>query len=533
MEFDDIIIAKPEKSKKTSKKHKISEKKILNIINDIFLTNYWCTRKNMVNITSDYIVGLDEINQWFDYFKDVRFKRINRISLDSNRNYPDKRLNIGKIESFLIHNCKPVYDILNIGRGKISLCGGAIISILQGGNPHDYDLFFHSDSVDEIDDIFNECMYYFANLVNADIRYSRSRYLMNVSVDYGIFYGDLQFIKRVYKTKEQVLFGFDLAPCRLGYNPKDGVFATICGAMAFSMNAFALDISNRSKSFGHRLHKYSYNNSYSILLPQLQSDIINDNSMELFDNIKICRGAEGNNRFLIESYEDTPDDYKSNNCNLNYIIKQDYGNLTFYSDDLKIISELSDEFIEKEMIDNNSYFVKPSSRENITRANSKEFLNDKYKEFVLAYFVDEDDEKADTIWQEKVKYYIDIAKKSVRNNDKNYYKGWKYLNPGSRGFGQNHPVNNPPTSYYKPLVIGINMDKFQAFMDCRKNIEYISNLPDELFKLICKYWLKYDVEDARQRLLSLMINDKIKKEPSIKDLELTWDRATICDVSFY
>jgi len=529
MEFDDVIIAKPEKSKKISKKHNISEKEILSIINDIFLTNYWCTRKDMVNITSDYIVGLDEIKQLFDYFKDVKYNNINRISLDDDRDYPNNRLNIDKIESFLVHNCKPVYDILNIGRGKLSLCGGAIISILRGGNPDDYDLFFHSDSVDEADDIFNECMNYLNDLGNKNTYYSKSKYLMNVKVDVDNFYGDIQFIKRVYKTKEQVLFGFDLAPCRLGYNPKDGVFATICGAMAFSMNAFVLDSSNRSKSFGNRLNKYSYDKSYNILLPQLQDG--EDNSMELFDNIKICRSIKGNDEFIIQSYENNQDDYRSNNDNLNYLIKQDYGNLTFCSNDLKIISELSDEFIEKEMIDNNSHFVKPSSRENITRTDAKEFLNDKYKEFALAYFVDEDDEKADAIWQEKVKYYIDIAKKSVRSEDKNYYKGWKYLNPGSRGFGQNHPVNNPPTKYYKPLVIGINMDKFQAFMDCRKNVEYIYNLPNELFKLICDYWLKYDVEDAKQRLLSYKINHK--KEPKIKDLELTWDRATICDVSFY
>ena len=258
--------------------------------------------------------------------------------------------------------------------------------------------------------------------------------------------------------------------------------------------------------------------------------MVNNRSIELFDNIKIGKPIRNDNSFLIESFSITKDDYESNNDNLNYLINKDYDNLTFSSNDLKLILELSDDFIEKEMVDKNIQFTQPSSKD-ITKKYAKEFLDDKYKEFALAYFIDEDDEKADSIWQEKVKYYIELTKEVVKNNDKNYYKGWKYLNPGSRWFGQNHPINNPPTEYYKPLVVGISMEKFQAFMDCRKNIEYISNLPNEIFKLICDYWLKYDVEDARQRLFSCMINDK--KELKIKDLELTWDKATICDVSFY
>ena len=535
MEVDDYIDDEPPRkssksSKSKNKKSKISEKEILSIINDIFLTNYWCTRQNMTNITSDYIVGLNEIKQWSDYFDNVNFKEINRISVDDHRKNSNKKFNIEEIESFLKYQCTPVYNILHIGKGKISLCGGAIISILRNEMPNDYDLFFHSDSVDEIDDIFNECLDELNKISSiADIRYSRSKYLMNVNVEYGDFYGDLEFIKRVYKTKEQVLFGFDLAPCRIGYNPKDGIFATICGAMAFAMNAFAMDSSNRSTSFGHRLDKYSYK-KYSILLPQLQSNMVNNRSIELFDNIKIGKPIRNDNSFLIESFSITKDDYESNNDNLNYLINKDYDNLTFSSNDLKLILELSDDFIEKEMVDKNIQFTQPSSKD-ITKKYAKEFLDDKYKEFALAYFIDEDDEKADSIWQEKVKYYIELTKEVVKNNDKNYYKGWKYLNPGSRWFGQNHPINNPPTEYYKPLVVGISMEKFQAFMDCRKNIEYISNLPNEIFKLICDYWLKYDVEDARQRLFSCMINDK--KELKIKDLELTWDKATICDVSFY
>lgn len=550
---DDEIPRIINKSIKTKKSEQILmfERDILSIINDIFLTNYWCTRKNMINITSDYIVGINEINEWSRFFNKIKSYDINYIGY---QHYRDggvdsmKQLHIYTIESFIKDNMKPVYDILNIGNGKISLCGGAIISILYGQMPNDYDLFFHSDSVDEINNIFDECMVYLDNLNPKCASYSRSQYVMNVKVNADNFYGDIQFMKKVYKTKEQILFGFDLSPSRLGYNPKDGIFATICGAMAFSMRAFAIDSSTRSKSFGYRLDKYCYTKQYQVLIPQLQNDLIFDDKIEIFDTINISKSSDydGRTRFKITDYVSKNDDYinTNNNNNLVYLIEKDYANITFSSKDLQIITELPDSFIEEEMINNTNSFEKPSLRDNIGKKDAKTFLDGKYEEFAIAYFIEENDKKADDIWLEKVNYYINISKECTRNikdnPDKNYYKGWKYLNSGNKYFGQNYPVNTPPSKYYKPLLTGINHDKFQAFMDCRKNIEYISNLPKEIFCLICEYWLKYEVEDARKRLNNLKIEPKSLLNPSekmVSDVDLCSylekiDKEITCDIVF-
>jgi hypothetical protein len=430
-------------------KSQMPKKEILNIINDIFLTNYWCTRKNMINISSDYIVNLNEIRKWKRFFDNIDFEEVNNINNDYSRSSNKSSRN--DVGSFLKIQAKPIYDILNIGNGKISLCGGAIVSILNGGNPNDYDIFFHSDSVEEADDIFNECLKYLDELnhekyINT-ISYSRSKYLMKATVCVDNFYATIQFIKRIYKTKEQVLFSFDLAPSRLGYNPKDGIFSTICGAMALSMNAFALDISTRSKSFGSRLEKYNSDKNYKILLPQLENNLKEDEVFEIFDNINLIKCSS--NRFAIRSYDQDNGDYVSDRNNLDLLIKKDYDNVSFSSESLQIITELPNDFIEQQMMMiGGGLSIKPSTDDNIGKKDAKDFLDDKYKEFVLAYFVDENDIKADAIWKEKIKYYIDTAKecaKNIKDNlDKNYYKGWKYLNSGSKYFGQNYPVNNPP-----------------------------------------------------------------------------------------
>jgi hypothetical protein len=510
------------------KSPQMSQKEILNIINDIFLTNYWCTRKNMVNITPDFIVGLDKINELIDFFDKINFDNFDCINhIDSYYTKQSKiKLDNEEIALFLKNNSRPIYDILNIGNGKISLCGGAILSILKQQIPDDYDLFFHSDSVDEIDDIFNTCLNYLESLNQNDldniVNYSRSQYIMNVKINNDNFYGDIQFIKRVYKTKEHILLGFDLAPSRFGYNPKDGIFTTICGAMAYSMSAFALDSSVRSTSFGHRLDKYCHNKYYRILVPQIDviknmKNIDDDNIFHIFDNISLIKNNiynENPESFRLRVVDKKNDDYANNDNNINLLIEEDYNNITFSSESLQIISELPDDFIETVMRNKTKLFDKPSSME-LSKKEIKRFLDNRYKEFALSYFIDEDEEKADSIWEEKTQHYIELAKKcakNINNNpDKNYYKGWKYLNSGSKYFGQNYPVNNPPSEYYKPLVIGITMDKFQAFMDCRKNIEYISNLPKEIFEFICEYWLKYEANDARDRLLMLQSIKEKKK----------------------
>jgi hypothetical protein len=545
MDYDDIIDNEPPRRKDDEKKIQMPKKDILNIINDIFLTNYWCTRKNMINISSDYIVGLNEIKKWRRLFNNVGFDEINNIDNRYNR---DNKLDDCQINVFLKIHASPIYDILNIGNGKISLCGGAITSLLNGDLPNDYDIFFHSDSVDESDDVFNECLKYLDEKYNnkyyhyQSIIYNRSQYIMDVKINSDNFNGTIQFIKRVYKTKEQILFGFDLAPSRLGYNPKDGVFSTICGAMALSMRAFALDINIRSKSFGYRLEKYVFNKKYKVLLPQLENNLVkNDDRFEIFDNIILCKSNyndNGNNDFIIRNVDVCKNDYEnSSSNNFNLIIEKDYACITFSSESLQIISELPDDFIEQVMMLNSKLSTKPSIDDNISKKEAKIFLDDRYNEFAQSYYVDENDIKSDSIWKEKVKYYIDIAKEHTKNIDsaENYYKGWKYLNSGSKYFGQNYPVNSPPSKYYKPLVIGITMDKFQAFMDCRKNIEYIFNLPKELFGLICEYWLKYEADDARNRLLMLQPIKPIKNNINVNDIDLSQfmkNKRDICDVVF-
>src|ERR1700722_11865780 len=92
----------------------------------------------------------------------------------------------------------------------------------------------------------------------ASLDYGHISYERSLGVDTIAFSGTekIQFIRRVYKSKDQVLLGFDLAGCRYGWNPFDGFFTTICGAIAFALQAFPIDLTQRSFSHSYRLEKY-------------------------------------------------------------------------------------------------------------------------------------------------------------------------------------------------------------------------------------------------------------------------------------
>ena len=54
---------------------------------------------------------------------------------------------------------------------------------------------------------------------------------------------------------------------------------------------------------------------------------------------------------------------------------------------------------------------------------------------------------------------------------------------------------------YIPMQVGLSFPRFQALMDCKKNVEYMCNLPDDIFKYICNLWLEGEANDSRKRLL--------------------------------
>lgn len=52
---------------------------------------------------------------------------------------------------------------------------------------------------------------------------------------------------------------------------------------------------------------------------------------------------------------------------------------------------------------------------------------------------------------------------------------------------------------YQPSSVGIDNDRYAAFYNCRNKF----NINDDIFRMLCSYWLIAEVENAKKRLLSL------------------------------
>jgi hypothetical protein len=134
--------------------------------------------------------------------------------------------------------------------------------------------------------------------------------------------------------------------------------------------------------------------------------------------------------------------------NIYHIQKQKYHLVTFKFENYDKYEELmgvSDKIIENNIC---NYPVKRKKKSNIlvsTPKVIKEFFgsteNEKRKQFVDAAYIDMDLEKAKKIWDDRMIFYLNEARKIAEHNKKN---PWKYENPSSQSFGKFSPIIEHP-----------------------------------------------------------------------------------------
>lgn len=186
------------------------------------------------------------------------------------------------------------------------------------------------------------------------------------------------------------------------------------------------------------------------------------------------------------------------------ISKKKYHRITFSSQNIEDITDLNDDFVDDCISCHQLFYKNTHEIVGINMSADSLFLGDKYQDFVQALFLENDTKKASRIWKEKCKWFKEKGREYAKLMKE---EPWKYKDPGSQSFGKNNPIIADPREWYgenyQSVEVGLKMDRFQALMDCKKNIDYM-DIPNDIFKIICNWWLKAEVDLARNYLLSLM-----------------------------
>lgn len=184
----------------------------------------------------------------------------------------------------------PVLSRLNYD--NILIAGGAITSLLLQRNwDNDIDIFIYGLTEEEanykveeiIQNIYDSYLDFKSaqiqaehkkDVPNQDIRGEiganevmnniRNRHCISIQFNNG---AKIQIILRLYNTLSEILHGFDLGSCAMGYDGKQ-VYFTSLGKFAYEYLANVIDPSRRSTTYEKRLLKY-YERGFNIILPLL------------------------------------------------------------------------------------------------------------------------------------------------------------------------------------------------------------------------------------------------------------------------
>lgn len=145
----------------------------------------------------------------------------------------------------------------------VLLAGGALVSYcLSQQPPKDYDLFLYGYTEPEALQVIDK----FIKLPKTSSFFTGYKNYRTIHRNkYTITCGDIQFILRLYKSPAEILHGFDIDCCRVGYDGEK-VWMTQSALWAWQNRMNVVDFSRMSPSYDYRMGKYA-NRGFDIRVP--------------------------------------------------------------------------------------------------------------------------------------------------------------------------------------------------------------------------------------------------------------------------
>ncbi len=263
---------------------------------------------------------------------------------------------------------------------NILIAGGSITNtLLDTKNTNDIDMFIYGLDEKQAIEKLNYIYDYFKRF-NVSFVYSKNCFSFitkfepeeptDNEFEKEVFKIDV--VLRLYKTKSEILHGFDIGSAAIGFDGKD-VYTTTLGKFALQYKYNIIDTTRRSTTYEVRLSKYFYR-GFGIILPNLSNNSKTIPSILEHYLTTYYKGHYKYNetelKYLIESIilkklPKTPDIWFPNKCNIeSTIIKK---KVKKQLKDLKLTDDI-DNFINNLDINFDDYI-------NSIQNNSKQFLN--------------------------------------------------------------------------------------------------------------------------------------------------------------
>ena len=252
-------------------------------MNEIFRGVINC---GVVEDSCDYVAGygsditvkrfdLERMNGNILFHKEIipgyRFSRISKLDLGFGKKGGPNHY---RIESMMI-----VYELLILCKGYLFLCGGAVVSIIMGDDIDDYDLFFVCGSVEEANTQLRLCLEKLDSFGIDDIFYKSNPNVITVTTNNII----IKFFMTIYPSINQILDGFDIAPCKCGLGYVRGsfdFFGNIEAGLSMLTLSFPINYDQITKLYTPRIVSYNCR-GFNILIPEVSYLVNEINSIDI------------------------------------------------------------------------------------------------------------------------------------------------------------------------------------------------------------------------------------------------------------
>lgn len=275
-----------------------------------------------------------------------------------------------------------------------------------------------------------------------------------------------QVILRLYKTKSEILHGFDVGSSQTGFDGVNFLFTTL-SKFSFEYNCNIVDTTRRSTTYEKRLQKY-FDRGFDIILPEFDITKLDDSLCRSYKIPEICKmpglyfsfNEINRNRIIvtdfhfkvgcdISDYDSESDEYIAFHSNIKNLLLKKFDDMISFSNDLNTILYSPQIFTEKKI----QYFYNQFR----SKLNSNRFPKLSFKNYITLVTLPEVIVMSPKEIDDLVKRQLDLVL-SIKQNEYDSTSGikWKTLNPGEQFTGSFNPIFESPDTWYgqfrlKPL----------------------------------------------------------------------------------